>query len=262
MQRPEHLAEHSRLHLEDNPEPISKFTLNLLAIRRLVKMSVAALAGRRRLMLRGPRRARSVCLTFDDGPDPIHTPPLLDLLHERQVRATFFVIGACAARYPELVGRLVAEGHVIGNHSYWHRRPHQIAAGALMDEVEQTTEVLAELAGENTRLFRPPFGKLTAWKLARLWGMGQTVVLWNRDPKDFACRSASVLSEWFGRHPLQAGDLVLFHDNYPHAVAVLPELIDDVRRRGLEFATVADWLGPHGERQRQRERSVSVGCAG
>jgi peptidoglycan/xylan/chitin deacetylase (PgdA/CDA1 family) len=228
--------------------------------KRLLKASVAAVVGPRRLMLHGPRREQTVCLTFDDGPDPIHTPPLLDLLHARQVRATFFLIGARAARCPDLVGRLVAEGHVIGNHSYWHRPPERTAAGALMDEVEQTAAVLAELIGENTPLFRPPFGKLTAWKLARLWALGQTVVLWNRDPKDFACASASVLSDWFRRQPLQGGDLVLLHDNYPHAVAALPELIDDVRGRGLEFATVADWLGLSCGRQRRLERDVAVGC--
>jgi peptidoglycan/xylan/chitin deacetylase (PgdA/CDA1 family) len=229
--------------------------------KQLVKVSLAGVVGPRRLLLRGPRRQQTVCLTFDDGPDPIHTPPLLDLLQERQVRATFFLIGSRAARYPKLVGRLVAEGHIIGNHSYWHRPPDRTSARALMDEVEQTAAVLAELSGEKTRLFRPPFGKLTAWKLVRLWGMGQTTVLWNRDPKDFACPSARALSGWFRQQPLRGGDLVLLHDNHPHAVAVLPELIDDVLGRGLEFATVADWLGLSGGRQRRHERKVAVGCA-
>ena len=81
--------------------------------------------------------------------------------------------------------------------------------------------------------------------MAKLWGLWrsrQTVVLWNVDPKDYACRSADEVTAWFTSHPLNAGDLVLLHDNQPHAGAVLPGLIADARRRGLRFVTVSEWL--------------------
>src|SRR5262249_22133542 len=93
------------------------------------------------------------------------------------------------------------------------------------------------------RLFRPPHGKLTAGKLLRLWRGGQTVVLWNVDPKDFACRTGEELRAWFGRRPLQGGVVVLLHDDRPHAATALPGLIEATRKRGLRFTTPLPWVG-------------------
>jgi peptidoglycan/xylan/chitin deacetylase (PgdA/CDA1 family) len=86
-------------------------------------------------------------------------------------------------------------------------------------------------------LFRPPHGKVTALKLWDLWRNGQMVVLWNVDPTDFRCGSEDELRLWFEARPPQGGDIVLLHDNVPHAAGVLPELIRSARSRGLTFAT-------------------------
>jgi peptidoglycan/xylan/chitin deacetylase (PgdA/CDA1 family) len=139
------------------------------------------------------------------------------------------------------VRRLVDAGHVIGNHSFRH--DPSVSARALMEEVRQTRELLADLTGKATNLFRPPGGKLTIAKLAGLWRSSQTVVHWNRNPRDWACSSSGMLEDWFRALPPQTGDLVLLHDNQPYAGIVLPSLIEAVRGRGLEFATVAEWTG-------------------
>src|SRR5204863_8624195 len=88
--------------------------------RQFIRAGFIATLPRRLLLARGPSGSASVCLTFDDGPHPHHTPRLLDLLKDQRVTATFFVIGRWAARYPELVRRIAAEGHLVGNHTFSH----------------------------------------------------------------------------------------------------------------------------------------------
>ena len=116
---------------------------------------------------------------------PSYTPALLDVLRDCGVRATFFVIGEKVERHPEIVRRMVAEGHGVGNHSFHHNDPQSTSARQLMDEVHRTKVLLAGLLGSDVTLFRPPRSKLTASKLWWLWKARQTVVLWNVDPKDF-----------------------------------------------------------------------------
>jgi peptidoglycan/xylan/chitin deacetylase (PgdA/CDA1 family) len=210
--------------------------------RQGLRRALAVAVPRSLYLLRGPVTDGSVCLTFDDGPHPEHTPRVLEALKQLGVRATFFVIGRHAERYPDLVRRLSAEGHDVGNHSFSHTEPSQTSARQLFDDVSRSRELLTSLLGRAPRLVRPPKGKLTVAKLWGLWRSRQTVVLWNVDPKDYACRSADEVAAWFTSHPLTGGDLVLLHDNHPHAAAVLPGLIADVRRRGLRFVTVSEWL--------------------
>jgi peptidoglycan/xylan/chitin deacetylase (PgdA/CDA1 family) len=209
-------------------------------------------------LVRGPKESRVVCLTFDDGPHPEHTPRLLDVLGRHGVPATFFVVGQQAERYPELVRRLAAEGHVVGHHSYFHSDPRLTSARQLMKEVRQTADLLSKLLGQGPTLFRPPHGKLTGSKLWHLWRAGQAVVLWNVDPKDYALRSASEGLAWFLRNPIQAGDIVLMHDNQPYAAEILSELIQKTRDRGLGFATPLNWLGAAGCHPERSEGSVTA----
>jgi peptidoglycan/xylan/chitin deacetylase (PgdA/CDA1 family) len=203
--------------------------------RQALKEGMTRTLPRRLFVARGPAASRSVYLTFDDGPHSKHTPELLDMLKEHQVLATFFVIGDCAERHPEIVQRIAREGHTIGHHSYRHTEPETTSAEQLISEVERTRALLHPLIGHFPDLFRPPHGAVTAAKLWRLWFLKQTVVLWNIDPKDYTLESADELAAWFAGHPLQGGDIVLLHDRMPHAVRVLPEVIAAARRRGLDF---------------------------
>ena len=211
--------------------------------RQWLRAGLASVLPRRMFLVRGPAGCRSVCLTFDDGPHPEYTPRLLDVLKECGVPATFFVIGQQAERHPEIVRRMADEGHAVGHHSYFHEEPHRVSARQLSEEVRRTRELLRGLLGTAPDLFRPPYGNLTAAKLWRLWGAGQSVVLWSTDPMDYARRSADEVGEWFERNPLSGGDLVLLHDAYPYAAAALPGLVDSARARGLTFETVPRWAG-------------------
>jgi len=211
-------------------------------VRQLARAAMSAALPRRMFMVRGPKATPGICLTFDDGPHPQHTPRLLDVLREVKVPATFFVIGKHAERYPEIVRRIAAEGHVIGHHTYSHTRASEMKNSELLQEVRRTDRVLSEITGKGSRLFRPPWGKLRAGQFCRLWSAGYGVMLWSADPKDCNCKAVGPVREWFERKPLLAGDVVLFHDDQPYAAEVLPELVGDARRRGLEFVLPGRWI--------------------
>jgi peptidoglycan/xylan/chitin deacetylase (PgdA/CDA1 family) len=210
--------------------------------RQVVRSALAYALPKRLFLVRGPQDSREVCLTFDDGPHPEHTPRLLEVLASQGVAATFFIVGQQARRYPELVRRLADEGHVVVHHSYYHADPSRTSASQLLEEIRQTSDLLSELLDEVPELFRPPHGKLTGAKLWRLWRAGQTVVLWNVDPKDYALHSVAQGLSWFQTRPLRGGDIVLFHDTHPFAAEILPELIRAARQRGLSFTTPRHWL--------------------
>jgi peptidoglycan/xylan/chitin deacetylase (PgdA/CDA1 family) len=202
---------------------------------------MAATLPHKLFFVHAPRRSGAVCLTFDNGPHPEHTPQVLDVLKEAGVPATFFVVGRQAEEYPDLVRRMAAEGHDVGHHSYTHSEAHLTTTRQLLDEVRRTSDLLNRLLGEVPPLFRPPFGKLTVAKLLRLWCAHQTVVLWNVDPRDYACQSPEEVRGWFASRPLCSGDVVLMHDNVPYAAEVLPDLIPRTRARGLTFTKVSQW---------------------
>jgi len=213
-----------------------------IPLRQLARRAFAATLPQRWLLVQGGTRRDSACLTFDDGPHPEHTPRVLDALRKLGVPATFFVVGERAERHPELIRRIVAEGHTLGHHSFTHSDPERTTAAQLLAEVRRTRSVLEEAAGGPLKLFRPPHGKLTVRKALGLWRDGQTVVLWNVDPKDFARGSANELRAWFQQRPVAGGDIVLFHDNRPHAAAALPDIVHAARDRGLRFVTPLNWL--------------------
>jgi peptidoglycan/xylan/chitin deacetylase (PgdA/CDA1 family) len=212
------------------------------SLRQLVRRGMAATLPRRLFLASGPPAIQSVALTFDDGPDPTHTPAVLDRLRALGVRATFFVIGRKAEANPALVARIAEEGHEIGHHSWSHAPPHETPARVLVHEAERTSALLQRLLGRPPRLFRPPYGKLTPGKLLGLWGLGQTVVLWNRDPKDFGREGVEPIRRWFEGAPLAGGDILLLHDVHPHVAPALEAVVERAARHGLAFGTPSEWL--------------------
>jgi teichuronic acid biosynthesis glycosyltransferase TuaC len=210
--------------------------------RQMVRKVLVATLPRRMLLVSGPVTSKFVCLTFDDGPHPLHTPRLLEVLKELKVTATFFVIGQNAEKYPDLVKRMADAGHLIGHHSFTHSKPAETSAGKLVEEVHRTRELLARVVGNDSCWFRPPHGQLTAGKLWGLYCNRQRVVLWNADPKDYARSEPEEVWQWFQGRPLQGGDLVLLHDNCPHAAHILPALVAAGRERGLSFETIDKWF--------------------
>lgn len=174
--------------------------------------------------------ARSVYLTFDDGPDECWTPRILDLLAHRNVVATFFVVGRFALEQPELVRRIAAQGHEVGNHSWSHRHPWTLSPAATRLEVRDGAAVIADLIGRAPIFFRPPHGRLRRCMLEEIERSCQTLVLWDRSAVDWGpLGSASRISRRL--KAVQNGDIVLMHDggrgiNRPEElVKVLPQFL-------------------------------------
>lgn len=206
--------------------------------RQFARRLLERLAPSSRLLFRRPAGERRVYLTFDDGPDPTTTPRVLDLLARHDARATFFVLGAQAARHPQIVARAAAEGHAIGGHTFDHASLAGLSSAALHEQLDRTDRVVRDCTGSAPRLFRPPYGKLTAGHLLRLWRRGCQVVLWNRDPKDFAAGSSTDVLAHFQSAPLDDGDVVLLHDTSRPSVAALDRLLSAGAASGLQFAAL------------------------
>jgi peptidoglycan/xylan/chitin deacetylase (PgdA/CDA1 family) len=155
------------------------------------------------------------------------------------------VIGEQAEKHPDLIRRIAAEGHAVAQHSYSHSEPSKTSTRKLLEEIAQTTRLLADILGTHdgthAAWFRPPKGELTAGKMLALRRLGMTVMLWNVDPRDYKAASAAAVSEWFDAHPLKGGDVVLLHDAKPHAAGAIAHIAKQVRERGLEFTRPLDW---------------------
>lgn len=182
---------------------------------------------------------RSVFLTFDDGPDPVYTPAILDVLAAYHAKATFFVLGRAAEKYPHLVERIVAEGHTIGNHTYSHPNPWFTSEDIAKEEVIKTSDIIENIIGFRPRWFRPPYGRLRFIMRQQATLDNMITVLWNRSIIDWGLLgSASGIRNRLGR--IQAGDIVLMHDgqrqhNRPdNLLRYLPEFLASLPEKHLQ----------------------------
>lgn len=158
--------------------------------------------------------AHSICLTFDDGPDPLYTPKILDVLAEYNAKATFFVLGESASQFPHLVEQIVNAGHALGNHTYSHCHPWMISAEHAKQEVWLATNILKEITGNAPRWFRPPFGRLRKAMREQAHAAQMMTVLWNRSVIDWGILGTRAgISRRLDN--VAAGDIVLLHDGRP-----------------------------------------------
>ena len=185
-----------------------------------------------------------IALTFDDGPHPTHTPEILDLLREYNVKATFFVVGSNVELCPEITRRTLDEGHELGNHTYSHANLARKTERETEDEIGKTAAVLDQLYSYETTLLRPPGGCLTSAVSKNLMSLGCTVVLWSVDPRDWAHTKTEKIVKNV-RDNVRPGDILLFHDyisGETHTVEALRILIPELLRDGYCFVTVSELL--------------------
>lgn len=182
----------------------------------------------------GIQEKKKVALTFDDGPDDEYTPMLLDGLAERNVKATFFVIGKQAEANPEIMERMVKEGHLIGNHTYNHVDIRHMTESAALEEIEKANEVIAKYTGEEPCFLRPPFGNGSS-KVEQQTEMIQ--VLWTIDTMDWSCKNESKICHAV-YDKIKENSIILMHDEYPATVRAAFDIIDQLQKEGYEFVTV------------------------
>ncbi|PYV52481.1 MAG: polysaccharide deacetylase family protein [Acidobacteria bacterium] len=183
--------------------------------------------------------AQCVALTFDDGPDPMDTPKLLDLLRKKGVKATFFVVGKRAEQYPNIVRRTWAEGHLVANHTWSHYplfcflMPRRLRA-----EIERCTESIRHCCGFPPRFFRSPVGLRHPLLAPYLENAGLEYVSWSIRTLDTFTANPNVLAERI-LNKAANGDIILLHDHLPRGtdamLEALPRVIDELRQRGFDF---------------------------
>ena len=183
-----------------------------------------------------------IAITFDDGPSPTLTPRLLDILKEKGVKATFFVIGENAAHSPEIVARAAAEGHEIGNHTWSHPALTKISNERVQEEIGKTSDVIFQATGKKPTLLRPPYGAINP-RLSRMIEQqdGLTIILWSVDPLDWKSPGSKVVAQRLlaGAKP---GAITLSHDIKPGTIEAIPEVIDALKAKGYQFVTVSELI--------------------
>lgn len=202
------------------------------------------------IIRRGERRPY-VCITFDDGPDPKHTPGILDILREKNVRATFFCVGKNVEKYPQVARRIVAEGHDIGNHTYNHKELVTSTRKTIIKELSKTDEAIRLATGIRTVLFRPPRGIYSQVTRELVVDMGYRIILWSVSSVDWRRTSPNWILNRIRRYA-RMGSIILFHDGGAlvrreggvrvNTVKALPMVIDYLRSEDLEIIPISALL--------------------
>jgi peptidoglycan/xylan/chitin deacetylase (PgdA/CDA1 family) len=203
-----------------------------------LKRALLGLAGRH-IVFSLHRTKPTLYLTFDDGPHPVHTPALLELLAGRGVRASFFLVGESAEKYPQVVAAIVAAGHTLGNHSFSHHKRKTMGAAAARADVARADAVLARYDGKPRHPFRPPWGEVAPLQFLGCVLGRESLTLWSRNSMDYRDGSGAIVAD-FRRRPPAPGDIILFHDDHAAALEALQVLIPEWQGRGFEFDALPD----------------------
>jgi peptidoglycan/xylan/chitin deacetylase (PgdA/CDA1 family)/GT2 family glycosyltransferase len=199
----------------------------------------------------GNRNRLRIALTFDDGPNEPYTSQVLNILEQYRIKATFFIIGQNAQRYPETCRRIVTAGNVIGNHSYRHHKSLCLRRGkAVARDIEQAHQAIYECTGLEPKLFRPPHGFRTPWLMRTVHNLGYTVVTWDNMTSDWKAEKS-------GEEIVQAiiqrakpGGVIVMHDgrdtrlkyDRSHMLQALPFVIETLMEKGFDFVTIPELL--------------------
>ena len=201
----------------------------------------------------GAAQPHQVALTFDDGPDPTWTPRILRILKEKKAPAAFFIVGSQAQQFPDLVVKILDQGHELGNHTYTHQNLATASDEQISLELNATTRLIESITGHSSSLFRPPYnsdanpstpGELRALKIASDHGyltVGESI-----DTTDWECPGVEIILNKVKEERSQGGSVILMHDaggNRSQTVAALPLIIDYLRARGDEIVPLGQFIG-------------------
>lgn len=178
--------------------------------------------------------APKVALTFDDGPNALYTPKLLDGLKKRGVKATFFVIGKSIKGNEKIIKRMAKEGHVIGNHTFDHVQLNTMTIENACSEVDATSEAIYKITGKEPEFLRAPFGE---WNKSFACNTDLIEVRWTIDTLDWTTEDVSAIIRK-GTKNIKDNDIILMHDVYDSSVTAALAIVDELQKRGFEFVTV------------------------
>jgi len=184
-----------------------------------------------------PRDDSVVYLTFDDGPDPVYTNQMLDVLARYNAKATFFVLGSAVDTFPGVVQRIVAEGHALGNHTYYHEALPRESNENIIQTLSSTNNAIARATGRTTTCMRPPYGALDERSYQTITSQGYSVSMWEVDSNDWKLSDGYTIAAGV-LQSTNLGDRVLFHDGPAHraaTVSALDSVLSVLSNRGVQF---------------------------
>jgi polysaccharide deacetylase family sporulation protein PdaB len=185
-----------------------------------------------------------IALTFDDGPALQYTEDILQVLRSHHVKATFFMLGRWVQQYPDLAREVVADGHAVGDHSWSHADLTQISASQAMQELTSTRDIIQQVTGVKTTLFRPPYRAYNRQILDLASSLHLSTILWSIDPHDWEMPGVGpIISTALGN--AQNGAIILMHDgggDRSQTVTALSSVIEQLQAQGFSFVTIPEML--------------------
>lgn len=187
-----------------------------------------------------------LALTFDDGPDPLNTPLILEFLNKHKAKATFFVLGKQAEKYPEIIRHMAAKGHEIGNHSYSHPDFNQENGQSILEQIKKTNQIIYKLTGSKPRFFRPPGGYLSYEMVDLVIKEKMIIGYWSyiQDPKDWQGKKGENIADYIIKHA-KPGQIIILHDGGPNGketARAVDILIPELKKEGYQFVTLTELI--------------------
>jgi len=181
-------------------------------------------------------------MTFDDGPHPVNTPVLLNLLAKNDIKSTFFIIGSNVQRYPDLVKRMVDEGHEVANHTFSHPALNQVSAAEVDSQISRTQEAIVKACGVTPKLMRPPYGAFNNALISEMRSTyALTTVFWSVDPNDWKKPGASVVADRI-LSGAQKGSIILSHDIHAPTIEAMYTALPGLKLKGFNSVTASQLI--------------------
>jgi peptidoglycan/xylan/chitin deacetylase (PgdA/CDA1 family) len=183
-----------------------------------------------------------IAMTFDDGPHAANTPRLLDMLKERKIHATFFMCGEMVVQYPQIVKRMIADGHEVANHSWNHPQLSKMSDETVRSQLQRTDDAIVAACGVKPVLMRPPYGAFTERQQRWAFGeFGYKCILWDVDPLDWKVRNSAHVESEILKHTVP-GSIILSHDIHKTTIDAMPSTLDALLAKGFKFVTVSELI--------------------
>lgn len=181
---------------------------------------------------------RRIALTFDDGPHPYYTDLLLDGLAERGVKVTFFLLGENIEGREDVIRRMSEEGHLIGNHTFYHVDINSLSMEEACAEIRDTSEAIRAITGQQVEYVRPPYGN---WNKELECQVMMIPVFWTLDTLDWKVKNTDRIV-WEVLEDVEENDVILMHDSYRTTVEAALRIVDELQKKGYEFVTADELI--------------------
>jgi len=191
----------------------------------------------------GPTEGNRIALTFDDGPTPGVTEPILDELKKRNIRATFFMIGQKVVAAPDLARRVAGEGHEIGNHTFSHPKLSSLPDQQVRLEIQQAQDIIADTIGIRATCFRPPYLAFRRNQAPLAQEMGLSIICGDLDSHDWAQPGEEKIADTI-LSQAKCGSIIICHDLYPQTASCIGSILDKILERGFIFTPITAYVAP------------------